>query len=218
MKHTERWLRILAIFSVIAISASCSSREAAREGDLMRASSAPARLMIRSGEIAVSVSDPKKHAPQVERIISEANGFVERSTADESSVWLSCRVPAESLEGVIDEIAGLGKVLRRSVSSRDVTEQHSDLNARLTNSRELRDRMRVLLERANDVQDVLAIEKELSRLQTEIESMEGQLSRLDSQIQLSNLSVQLKQERILGPLGYVGYWTFWAFSKLFVIR
>jgi hypothetical protein len=179
---------------------------------------AESRLLIRSGEITLSVADPEEMIRTVERILSTAHGFVEHSTADESSIWINCRVPADSLDATMEEIEKLGRLVHRSVSASDVTDQHADLLARLEISRQLRDRMRDLLERATEIQDLLAIERELARVQSEIERMEGELERLDSQIALSSLSVTLEQERILGPLGFVGYWTGWALSKLFVIR
>lgn len=100
----------------------------------------------------------------------------------------------------------------------DVTEQYSDLDTRLRNNLALRERLQQLLHRASDVEDVLAIEKELSRIQSEIETMQARFDRLKSEVELSALSVNLQRKRILGPLGYAGYGLGWAFSKLFVIR
>ena len=65
---------------------------------------------------------------------------------------------------------------------------------------------------------MLAIEKELNRLQSEIETMQAQVDRLESQVKSSTLSIHLRRERILGPLGYLGYGLWWTLSKLFVIR
>ena len=48
--------------------------------------------------------------------------------------------------------------------------------------------------------------------------MQARLDRMKSQVELSALTVTLERGRILGPLGYVGYGLWWAFSKLFVIR
>jgi hypothetical protein len=65
---------------------------------------------------------------------------------------------------------------------------------------------------------VLAVEKEMNRIQSEIETMQARFDRLKSEVELSALSVDLERKRILGPLGYVGYGLWWALSKLFVIR
>jgi len=75
----------------------------------------------------------------------------------------------------------------------------------------------VLLGRAKDVADVLAIEKELNRIQSEIETQEAQLARLESEIAMSALSLNLERKHVLGPLGYLGYGIAWGITKLFVL-
>jgi hypothetical protein len=176
------------------------------------------RQIVRSGDLVVSVDSPEGALPEVERLVEQAGGLVEGSTATETSIWLRCRVPAAELDRIMDAVAALGSADRRSVSAADVTEQYVDLETRLRNDLSLRERLQQLLARASDVEDVLAIEKELNRIQSEIETRQAQLDRLKSDVELSALSVTLQRERILGPLGYVGWGLWWALSKLFVIR
>jgi hypothetical protein len=176
------------------------------------------RKIIRSGALSVTVGSPEESRAEVERIVAAAGGHVESSHTYESSISLLCRVPADRLDGIMDSIAALGSVESRSTFASDVTEQHADLSTRLANNLALRDRLKLLLDRAQDVEDVLAIERELTRVQSEVETMQASLERLDSQIALSELSVGLERRQILGPLGYVAYGLWWGISKLFVIR
>ena len=177
------------------------------------------RLLVRSGSLTLAVDDPAESAVEVTRRIEAAGGLVEHSNAtSEHGVSLRARVPADRLDATLDAIAALGDEKHRSLSAADVTDQVSDLEARLRNNLALRDRLQTLLERADDVKDVLAIEKELNRLQAQIESMQARYDRLQKDVAMSVLSVQLEQARILGPLGYLGAGLAWALSKLFVIR
>jgi hypothetical protein len=176
------------------------------------------RKIIRSGELTVTVNAPLDSLADVQRIIEGAGGFLEWSNTADAKVSLRCRVPAEKLDTIMDAFAALGSQESRSVSATDVTEQHADLSTRLKNDIALRDRLKHLLDRAKSVEDVLAIEKELTRIQSEVETMQASLDRLDSQVALSELTVTLQRRQILGPLGYVGYGLWWAISKLFVIR
>ena len=179
----------------------------------------PDRKLVRSGELAISVDSLDATSAEVQSLVKDAGGFVERSAdTKESSVWLHCRVPAAKLDGIMDAVAHLGEERRRSVSAADVTEQLADLETRLRNNIALRDRLQELLQRASDVEDVLAIEKELNRVQSEIETMQARFDRLESEVELSALSINLRRKRTLGPLGHVGYGLWWGFSKLFVIR
>ncbi len=218
MKRPQLLASVLLIAILLPGLSACTSSPATKTADFARVSREPDRLLIRTGEIVLAVSDPAETISEVETIVADSKGYVEQSTTEEMNVWLTSRIPAASLDEVMDEISELGRVVRRSASATDVTDHRTDLAARLANSRELRNRMRSLLDRADTVQDLVAIEKELARLQSEIETMEAQISRLDSQIDLSSLSIQIQQERVLGPVGLIGYWSWWAISKLFVIR
>ena len=218
MRMKERAAQSLLYGTALAVAIACSSTPEDTAGFSRVRSESPDRKVIRSADLTVTVRDPASSLAEVQRIVKDADGFVESSRTAESDVSLRCRVPAEKLDAIMDSIAALGSEETRSVSAADVTEQHADLTTRLANNRALRDRLKLLLDRAKAVQEVLAIEKELTRIQSEVETMQASLDRLDSQIALSELSVTLQRRTILGPLGYVSYGLWWAISKLFVIR
>jgi len=218
MRTRSTWIALQ--LTALALAIACSSTPEAQTAGFARMRQEPSqdRKIIRSGDLSVTVNVPTESLVEVQRIVTEVNGFLEWSSIAEAHVSVRCRVPAEKLDAVMDAIAALGSVENRSVSASDVTEQHADLTTRLANNRALRDRLKLLLDRAKDVEDVLAIEKELTRIQSEIETMQATLDRLDSQIALSELSVTLQRRQILGPLGYVSYGLWWTITKLFVIR
>ena len=99
-----------------------------------------------------------------------------------------------------------------------------DVETRLSNNRALRDRLKELLAKARDVKDILQIESELNRVQSEIDSMDARMRILKDQIQMSTLSVELRQQvpakpaTIYGPLGYLYKGAEWFVTKLFIIR
>ena len=115
----------------------------------------------------------------------------------------------------------MGEPVSRSAQVVDVTNQAIDLDAKITNLRGLRDRMRALLDRASKIDEILKIERELNRIQTQLDSLEGQRKRLTRDVAMSSLGLRLdpaESEMILGPLGYVGAGAWWLLEKLFVIR
>ncbi len=216
-------MRRLCRYTLIVFAAlsglACSSTPNSVAFMRVRQDASAERKVIRSGSLTVSVATPSDSMSEVQRLVEESGGFVEWSNvAKDEHIALRTRVPEPQLDRIMDAIAALGTEESRSVSAADVTEQHSDLSTRLKNNIALRDRLRALLERATDVEDVLAIEKELTRIQSEVETLQAGLDRLDSQIALSELSITLQRKQILGPLGYIGYGVWWAISKLLVIR
>jgi hypothetical protein len=110
-----------------------------------------------------------------------------------ASASLTLRIPAKSLPGVEAKVSGLGKLISQSANESDVTQQHIDMSARLTNLRAEEARLRTLLDRAGKISDLLSVERELSRVRGDIESMQAQLTYLEGQAAMATLTLSLEQ-------------------------
>ncbi len=177
------------------------------------------RMLIWNASLSIKVADVKASVQQVTDIVNSANGYVERKSDNgDKSASLTVRVPSVDLKEIVERVAEIGHVTSRHLSSRDVTEEYIDVEARLKNKIVLRDRLQKLLDKAVSVKDVLAIEKELSRVQGDIDSMQGRLKALKGKVDLAELEVRIKREQILGPLGYLFKGIYWGIEKLFIIQ
>ncbi len=177
------------------------------------------RMLIWRAWISLEVASVSNAVSSVSDIVRKSGGYIESKSASlETSASLTVRVPSRSLAPVMASLESIGKVTRRQVSSEDVTEQYVDVDARLKTKIALRDRLRALLDKAEGVKDILAIEKELSRVQGDIDSMQARLKALKGKVDLASISVSLKRRRILGPVGYIFAGAWWAVEKLFVIQ
>ena len=180
------------------------------------------RLLVKTASQVVAVADVAAAASAATSRVESLGGHLAgSSTAGAESARRELRVPAARLDEALAAFAAHGAEKSRSVSAADVTGEVSDLEATLVNQRALRDRLRALLARAEKVDDVLSVERELTRLQTEIDSGEARLARLRTDVALSAVTLQLEKQprpRILGPLGLLFEGTRWFVEKLFVIR
>ena len=122
------------------------------------------------------------------------------------------------MDQTLENLSKIGEVTHERKSSRDVTDEVVDIEARLKNLIELRDRFRQLLIKAEKVEEILSIERELSRVQTEIDSIESRKKMLIGNVALSKIDISLNQKTVLGPLGYLAKGLYWTISKLFVIQ
>ena len=187
-----------------------------------RRASAETTLLVKSASLHLEVESVEGTRNQAVSIVENFGGRVDRTSASgEERVAVGLRVPVDQLETALASLAALGEVVSRHVSVDDVSDQVIDLDARIANLRALRDRMRLLLDRATEIKDILAIERELTRVQSELDSLTGRVDRLRDHAALSRISLTLELQepkRILGPVGFVGYWTWKGIEKLFVIR
>ncbi len=172
-------------------------------------------MIIRNGSIELRVKDVEKSLPSV-RAAAKANGadiaemslsggsYAEpdgaaRATSP-SHATITLRVPAERLDALTSAIAKLGEVITQTETSSDVTEQAVDMEARLKNLRAEEARLRTFFERANKVDDLLAVQRELARVRGDIEAMDAQLTYLRRQVARATLVVTLSEPGpVAGP-------------------
>jgi hypothetical protein len=145
------------------------------------------RLRVYAGFCRLMVDDPARERESITAIAEQAGGYVESSSAQS----LAIRVPAASFRAVFAQILDLGRVLEKAVESSDVTDLFRDHQTRLEIARKTRTRLYALLEDSEDVEERLAILREIRRLSEEIERLERLLELLERQIAFSRITVLL---------------------------
>ncbi len=81
-----------------------------------------------------------------------------------------------------------------------MTEQYIDLTARLKNKRRLEERILKLLEdQTAEIKDVIEVESQLGRVREEIEVLEGRLRYLTDQIDLTTVTITVREDRSYTP-------------------
>ena len=210
-------LRAAAALLILPLAA-CAGRGGTQDvpqpiGDQLQST----RQVALTARMRLTVEDLEVASDRVAGVVSETGGFIESSrTSPDDRVDFQLRVPAQSLDSVLEDFRALGDVKDESVTTTDVTDQVIDLEARLQNLVAVRDRLRGYLDSTDTVEEVIAVERELTRVQSEIDSLSGLLERLRNDVAMSHLSLTLHRKRTLGPLGAIGYGIAWAFQKLVI--
>jgi Domain of unknown function (DUF4349) len=105
---------------------------------------------------------------------------------------LTLSVPAATLDAATDQLARIGTVLQRTLSTQDVTAQYVDIQSRLTTMRASVGRVRALMAQAKDLGQVVALEGELSQREADLESLESQQGALANSVERSTLVLSLR--------------------------
>jgi hypothetical protein len=103
------------------------------------------------------------------------------------------RVPVAAYEQALRELKGLGRYLGEDSGSKDVSSEFVDLNAQLTAWKAQERTYLRLLERARSINDVIAIQNQLSQAQQNIERLQGQINYLDDQSARSTIVLDLTE-------------------------
>lgn len=155
------------------------------------------RKIIKNGSLNIIVERAEETANEIKEIAKNFEGFVENVNIFEVSKdvkegYITIRLPADRFDEAMEEIKALAiKVEREQVNARDVTEQFIDLEARLKNLKAEEEQYLKILKKAETVEDMLNVSKQLSNVRGRIEQIEGQLKYLSRQIDMSSISVHL---------------------------
>ena len=127
--------------------------------------------------------------------------------------YVTIRVPADKYAAFIDDAAKLGTVKFQTETADDVTQQHIDLSARLTNLRAEEAQLREFFLKAKNVTEMLQIEQELARVRGEIESLAAQVAYLERQAAMATVTLELTEPKPLVRPSGIDWGTASAFTN-----
>ncbi len=153
--------------------------------DLSRDAERQLPLLIYTGGIVLAIYDVDATKTAAVAVVEEMGGYASQRTGDA----LVLRVPAERFREALDALGDLGDTLSVTWDAQDVGDEFNDLEVRLRNARQMRDRLELLLQQAENVSDALAIERELERVTLEIERIEGQRRQMVDRIAFATITV-----------------------------
>jgi len=100
------------------------------------------------------------------------------------------RVPVESYDAFVRGVLGLGELVSTRANSQDVSAEYYDLDARQTAKKVEEARLlKHLTDSTGRLEEILAVERELSRVRSEIEQMQGRLAVLSNLTSLATVTV-----------------------------
>lgn len=175
-----------------AVSAEGFPKEASRSergADVDASTPAADRILIYTAQMRMAVADVDVSLAAVRKLAEEAGGYLQSL----QNVSITIRVPVGQYQAVLHRIGALGQTLAKSIHVQDVTDDYVDLQLRLANLEAARDRLLAVMQKAGEVKDILAVEKELTRVSEEIERIKGRLAHLEKQVRFSTITVIFTQ-------------------------
>jgi hypothetical protein len=176
-------------------------------------------LVIRQAQLTVSVTSGSfdNKLADVRRLVELEQGFIAGTDAQVNPQLsddrirtgvISFMVPAKNFDETIDGLAKLGRVQNEHISGQDVSAQYVDLQARLANEEAQRNAMVALLQRAQSVSDIIAIQNQLGQITQQIEQLKGQIQYLDHNTSFSTVTVNIVEAGAPAPTAASDNWGF----------
>lgn len=167
------------------------------------------RKIVRTVRLELGVENVSAAVVEVEDIAEAAGGWVsqsnvfidEPSRSDDGDVrssrrtetaTVTIRVPAEAYRSVVGQLRGMAEEIEsESSEASEVTEEYTDLQARLRNEKATEAQLLELLTKAETIPDILTVQDRVNQVRLEIERVQGRINVLDSLTSMATITVEL---------------------------
>lgn len=156
-------------------------------------------MLIRNGMASIEVDSLEIGIEAVRALAESLGGYVANTALEMGEqrvrrATLELRIPADRFDAALTGLEPIGSVESVNIDAQDVGEEYVDVTARLANARRLEERLIELLDRrTGELEDVLAVERELARVREESERLQGRIRWLESRVATSTLTVMLHE-------------------------
>ena len=161
--------------------------------------------LIKTVRMDVETEDLEALLPQISAKITQLGGYVENqelyngssySSYRHRSADLTIRVPAESLNGFVEDVKGVSNVVTYNESTENVTLQYVSTESRMKALEVEQERLLELLGKAENMADLLEIEARLTDVRYELESVTSQLRVLANQVDYATIHLYISQVEV----------------------
>lgn len=158
--------------------------------------------LIRRAELDIQTEEFDQSRQALNALVSGCGGYFEQSSvyggsyrdayANRRGEYV-VRVPAEKYAAFLSSAGELGYVTSSTESTQDVGEEYYDTEARLKTQRTKQERLLALLEQAESMEDIIALEGALSDVEFQIEMYASDLNRYDALISYATFRIYLNE-------------------------
>ena len=170
------------------------------------------RKIITSVNLILQVENADTVNQRIGELLEQTDGYTAKMSTERTVI----RVNTSQLETTLIKLSALGKVKAKNVYGNDVTDDYRDHEIRLENAEKSRIRYLELLKKANNVQEILLVEKELERLNEVIDLLKGKLKRLSHLSEYATITIDMEVRKKPGLIGYVFVGAYKSVRWLFV--
>lgn len=180
------------------MKADYSSSAASGTAENLSNTSASDQKMIITWNISMQTEHYSEILEKLHTDILSSGGYIE---SESESMWgddnhnctLVIRIPADKLDSWVSGVNEYGTITYRSQSQENATLTYIDMESRITALRTEQEALLGLMSRAESMEDIIAIQSQLTNVNYEIESYESQLRSLSNSVKYATIYLDINE-------------------------
>jgi len=170
------------------------------------------RLVVKESYLSLVVKDVGKTQKKIIETTQKIGGFMVQSYFDNpqeaASATITVRIPAKKLDQALNDFKKLAvKVVSENLSGTDVTDEYTDIDARLATLYKTKTKFEEIMKKTSRVQDILEVQRELINLQGQIDALVGQKQYLEKSAALAKITIYLSTDELTLPYAPTDNWS-----------
>jgi hypothetical protein len=164
------------------------------------------RMVIYTANLTIRVVSFKDTLKLVKQHLTSANGYIVESNSysngDGESLegMITVRIPQGTFDSFLQSVEKEStKIVDRSITGQDVTEEFVDLESRLKSKQVVEKRLLDFMEKAEKTEDLLKISTDLATVQGEIEQIKGRMNYLNNKIDMATVTIHVIEDKVNVP-------------------
>ena len=161
------------------------------------------RKLITTMNISAETEDMDALLDKVNAKVKSLGGYVESSSISngmtdyldrtDRSASLTIRIPADHLDGLLNDMQNISNIVQQSRNVQDVTLDYVDTESHQKALKAEEKRLMEIMEQASSVEDIIAVEQQLTEVRYQLGSIESQLRVYDNQIDYSTVYLDISE-------------------------
>ncbi len=123
------------------------------------------------------------------------------------SAYFVIRIPKADYEFFVKSFSELGNITSSELSSEDITDRYMDVAARLRALKVQEDRVLAILEKAEKIEDIIALEQRLSDIRYERERYTGDINKWDNLVAYTTVTLRIQEVQEIKEPVLTGFWS-----------
>ena len=170
------------------------------------------RKLIRRLSLSVETENYTELLSKIDAQVRVCGGYVEnmeastRYSSTTRYASLTIRVPVDQLDSFAGYVGEVSNVVYRTESNEDITTTYVDTKSRRDALQIEHDRLLELLEKAENLSEVLEIESRLTDVRYQLQSIESQLRTYDNLVDYSTVTLTINEVKVYTDTEEKGFW------------
>lgn len=164
----------------------------------------PSRMVVQNSYLSLLVTNIVDTKNTILQYVTQQGGYMVSASVsnpqEAGTATVSIRIPSANLDGALAFFREQAiKVVSEELQGQDVTDEFVDIDTRILQLEQSKEKMNQLLDRATEVSDIMNINNQIINIQSQIDSLKGRQLALTQNADLTKVTLYLSTDELSLP-------------------